>query len=453
MRTRTLLTRCSIPLGAAVLIAVAGLGGLSSRVLAQRGGVYSESRDHPAIKYSTQTTTDRVGGLAQKLEQGTATLAFDPESGYLRSVLDALAVPVESQVAVFAQTSSQASIINPRNPRALYFNDAVAVGWVRGAEQLELVAHDAAQGAIFYTLDQKPAERPRLKRDNSCLACHLTWDTLGVPGLLVLSVYSMPEDQYSYASGSVTDHRSTLAERWGGWYVTSRSAPPRHLGNVHAAAKGWPAAQRVQAKPAITSLEGLFDPRGFPSLHSDLTALLVLEHQAHMMNLITRIGWEARVGASPQASAPTRPSPGASPRAPLDPARRLSEAATELVDYMLMVDETPYSAPVRGSSTFGDKFSARGPKDKQGRSLYQLDLDRRLLRYRCSYMIYSDAYQNLPPVAKDAVYRRLWHVLSGQESGAVYASLSRPEREAIIEILRETVKGLPDYFGQPPSVG
>jgi hypothetical protein len=417
---------------------------------AQRGGVFSDSRDHPAIKYSTQRSTDRVGALAQKLEQGALTLAFAPDNGYLESILEALDVPVDSQVAVFSQTSSQASIINPRNPRTLYFNDAVAIGWVRGAEHLELVAHDKEQGAIFYTIEQRAADRPRLKRDNACLACHLTWDTLGVPGLMVLSVYSMPEDQYSYASGSVTDHRSTLAERWGGWFVTSRSAPPRHLWNVHASARGWPTSQRVQAGPSIPSLEGLFDARGFPSLHSDIAALVVLEHQAHMMNLITRMGWEARVAAHLPGASPIAPAPGRAARPARDPAERLNEAATELVDYLLMVDETPYSGAIRGSSTFAERFSQRGPKDRQGRSLYQLDLERRLLRHRCSYMIYSEAFQSLPPTASDAVYRRLWHVLSGQETGSVYASLTRTQRETIVEILRDTVKGLPDYFGQSP---
>jgi hypothetical protein len=448
-RPRT--ARPAAPTVAAVVVA-AGLALDVAGLRAQRGGVFSESRDHPAIKYSSQPSTDRIGALAEKLEQGGPRLTFNPDSGYLGSVLEALDVPVDSQVLVFSQTSSQASIINPRNPRALYFNDGVAIGWVRGADHLELVAHDKDQGAIFYTLEQRAGDRPRLKRDNSCLACHLTWDTLGVPGLMVLSVYSMPEDQYSYASGSITDHRSTLAERWGGWYVTSRAAPPRHLGNVHASARGFPASQRVQAGQAIPSLDGLFDARGFPSLHSDIAALLVLEHQAHMMNLITRMGWEARVAAHPPGAAAIAP-PSARPvRPPQDPAQRLKDAATELVDYLLMVDETPYTGAIRGSSTFAERFSGRGPKDRRGRSFYQLDLERRLLRYRCSYMIYSEAFQNLPAAAKDAVYRRMWEVLSGQATGPEYTSLTRPEREAIVEILRDTVKGLPDYFGQSPDL-
>ena len=89
---------------------------------------------------------------------------------------------------------------------------------------------------------------------------------------------------------------------------------------------------------------------------------------------------------------------------------------------------------------------ARGPGDGAGRSLRQLSLDRRLLRYPCSYMIYSAAFDALPAVAKEAVYQRLWTVLSGGDAAARYASLSTSDRRAIIEILRATKVDLPAYF-------
>ena len=61
-------------------------------------------------------------------------------------------------------------------------------------------------------------------------------------------------------------------------------------------------------------------------------------------------------------------------------------------------------------------------------------------------MIYTDAFDALPDLAKDAVYARLWSVLSGQEPDTVYARLSRDDRQAIVEILRDTKTDLPAYF-------
>jgi hypothetical protein len=61
-------------------------------------------------------------------------------------------------------------------------------------------------------------------------------------------------------------------------------------------------------------------------------------------------------------------------------------------------------------------------------------------------MIYTPAFDALPSAAKDAVYGRLWEVLSGREAGARYQTLSLENRRAIVSILRETKRGLPDYF-------
>ena len=169
-------------------------------VTAQRRDVFIASRDEPAIRYSSAPATDAVVALNAKLQDGSASLTFNPENGYLRSVLEALKVPVESQALVFSQTSFQASLINFLNPRAVYFADSVAVGWVRGGRILEIAAQDPAQGVIFYELEQKASPSPRLVRNNDCLACHLSWETLGVPGLTVQSMYPIP-DEISYANG------------------------------------------------------------------------------------------------------------------------------------------------------------------------------------------------------------------------------------------------------------
>ena len=419
---------------AVAALAIAG----AATVRGQRGDAFRGSRDHPAIAYSTGPVENAAAALDRALRDGDASLAFDERSGYLRSLLDALDVPVESQVAVFSPTSNQANLIRSDNPRVIYFRDDAAVAWVRGAGALEVAAHDARQGTVFYTLAQTPDRAPRLVRDDQCLACHLTWDTLGVPGLQVLSTFPLTSDPNAYATGFVSDHRARMEDRWGGWYVTGRHEPFAHMGNVEVTDVDDPDAVVGLARPQLPSLDGLFDLTGYLTPYSDAAALMVLEHQAHMTNLITRIGWEARRIAYREAHGG-----GA---AGDESAERMRQAAVELVDYLLFVDESPLLRPIRGASGFAEAFAARGPHDRRGRTLRELDLDRRLMRYPCSFLIYSKAFDALPAPAKSAIHRRLWSVLSGAEAGPPYDRLSRVDRQAIVEILLDTRPGLPDYF-------
>ena len=189
-------------------------------------------------------------------------------------------------------------------------------------------------------------------------------------------------------------------------------------------------------------MEGLFDAEGYRALSSDIVAHLVLTHQAGMTNLLTRASWEARA-ADPSLHPWFTPTPGQEARI----AVVMSGVASEVVDYLLFIDEAKLTDRVRGGSGFADRFSTSGPRDRKGRSLYELDLNRRLMKYPCSYLIYSPAFDALPPLAKDPIYRRLWEVLSGQEQDPRYqAALSRADRQSIVEILRETKKDLPQYF-------
>jgi hypothetical protein len=287
---------------------------------------------------------------------------------------------------------------------------------------------------FFYSLAQRSSGRGGRGRHNSCLRCHLTWDTLGVPGLQVLSTFRMSDDPNAYASGIVVDDRSPMRERWGGWYVTGTGGFAPHLGNVPVVVTKAEMEKPPPPTPHLASVAGLVEAGVYPTPFSDIVALMVLAHQTHMTNLITRVGWEARLSAQTQA-----------PAGPGIPAR-VREAARDLVDDLLFVDESPLSGRIEGSSGFAEWFSRQGPRDARGRTLHQLDLEHRLLRYRCSYMIYTPAFDALPSAAKDAVYGRLWEVLSGRETSARYAPLARADRQVIIEILRDTKRDLPDYF-------
>ena len=431
----------SIGAAAVVLLGVFAVTSIG----AQRGGAFRASRDHPAILYTDGQVDNAIADLDRSLEEGSASLAFEGRSGYLRSLLDALDMPVESQVLVFSPTSFQEDYIDFDNPRAVFFRDDIALGWVRGADVIEIAAQDRRQGTIFYSLEQAPSAAPRFRRRETCLACHLSWDTLGVPGPQVLSMFPMPDDPNAYASGHPTDHRSRLEDRWGGWYVTGSHGGVAHMGNVEVEDVEDPHATFGVVPPVIESLEGRFDLEGFPTPYSDIVSLMVLEHQAHMTNLITRIGWEAR-----------RVEQRAEMVAPADRGRStddgrfreiVDEAAVELVDYLLFVDEAPLPPAVAGGSGFAEMFSARGPRDGRGRSLREISLDGRLFRYPCSYMIYTEAFDALPETALDAIYRRMWAVLSGDVTESHYDRLALADRQAIVEILRDTKPGLPDYFG------
>lgn len=412
------------------MLAAAALIGTAAT--AQRRDAFVEPRDHPAIAYATAPLSTAVTSLNRRIQEGSVRLPFEPVTGYLRPLLDALNVPIESQGLVFSQTSFQAPFINIHNPRAVYFTDTVAVGWVRGGKVIEIAAQDPTQGVAFYALEQEPAAVPQLKRNDECLACHLSWETLGVPGLTVQSVYPLPDDKNAYVMGFTNDHRSPFTERWGGWYVTGRHGGARHMGNIPVMPEDKGKSKIAMPLQPLDSLTGQFDLKGYPTPYSDVVALMVLAHQTHMTNLITRVGWEARV-----AAASTKPADGAA---------RVEEAVNDLVDYMLFVDEAPLVGPVRGTSGFAEKFAREGPRDGQGRSLRQLDLERRLMRYPCSYMIYSPAFDALPAQVREQVYGRMFRILTGQVTEARYGRLTRADRAAVLEILRATRKDLPFFF-------
>jgi len=105
---------------------------------------------------------------------------------------------------------------------------------------------------------------------------------------------------------------------------------------------------------------------------------------------------------------------------------------------MLFVDEAPLPGRVEGSSNFAETFQAAGPSDARGRSLRDLQLDTRLMRYPLSYMIYSGAFDGLPPDARQLAYQRLREVLGGTDTREHYAHLTPELRRDIVEILEST---------------
>jgi len=375
--------------------------------------------DDPAIRYH-QAPDDPVARLEKRVEAGQIKLDYAPNGwGYLPSVLKELGIHTDSQVLVFSRTSIQLQRITPRTPRALYFNDEVSVGYVQGGEVLELTSLDPKLGIILYTMDAEKTAKPEFSRRDDCLKCHQGPVTLGVPGLMVSSVHPKSDDPGAgHGSAFATDDRTPLKERWGGWYVSGTTGMQMHLGNNPLLADPLqPGGLAGPSSQNLTDLAPLFPVARYLAPTSDLVALMTLEHQARMTNLLTRIGWDARIH-------------------PTD--RDVNAEIEDLLHYMLFTDEEPLKAPVAGVSSFTKTFAERGPRDKQGRSLRDFDLRTRLFRYPLSYMIYSAAFDNLPDSSHQRIYQRLQEILSGKDQSKPYASLSVENRKAILEILRDT---------------
>src|SRR6187200_2846108 len=273
----------------AVGFCVCLIGGIWTRLDAQRSGAFRGSTEDPAIKYSSSPLNNVVVDVNRRIQDGSIRLTAEGRSGFLRSALEALQIPVDSQLLVFSRASLQGKRISEQNPRALFFNDRVALGWVRGGDLLEVAAHDETEGVVFYTLEQREDDStspPQFKRAFICLGCHVTGNTLGVPGLLMFSTTRPEPTQFTGLPRHV-DQSDSLARRFGGWFVTGSTGSLQHMGNQAAAVDGHPTRE-------LASVEGLFDADGFRTFTSDVAAHLVLTHQAGMTNLLTRAAWEAR---------------------------------------------------------------------------------------------------------------------------------------------------------------
>src|SRR5881396_3533478 len=122
------------------------------------------------------TPSDPAIELQEKIDSGKVRLEFEPDYGYLRSLLKNLKIPISSQTLVFSKSSFELGLISPSNPRALYFNDDSYVSWIPSSSIMEIASVDPDEGAVFYTLDnQDESSRPQFERKSEeCLVCHDT---------------------------------------------------------------------------------------------------------------------------------------------------------------------------------------------------------------------------------------------------------------------------------------
>lgn len=405
--------------------------------------------ERPPVDYNNREANNPISRLQQRLDAGEVQLEFDQRTGYLGSVLKSLDISAESQLLVFSKTSLQLHKITASRPRAIYFNDDTYIGFVQFGDVLEISTADPELGGVFYTLQQEVQEKPQFVRDRGqCLTCHASSKTKGVPGHLVRSVFASRSGQPAYGSGTyLTDHSSDFARRFGGWYITGTHGEIRHMGNEAISSTDYRAPLDRERGANVVDLSSRFDTNPYLRPTSDLVAKLVLDHQTQMHNYITLANMETRSALhynEVMARALDRPADELT-----DSARRRIESVTEkLVEYLLFVDEFPYASPVKGVAGFADEFSARQPRDARGRSLFQLDLQTRLLQYPCSWLIYSESFEALPPAVYTRVARRLQEVLTAPETPAGFSHLAAADRTAIFEILRDTMPRLAAIWEQ-----
>jgi hypothetical protein len=391
-----------------------------------QGATHLVPIDEDSINYSKAQPDSAISKLQKQIDSNEFRLQWDQKYGYLPSLLKALHVPIESQMLVFSKTSLQRERISPQNPRALYFNDDIYIGWIPGAPLMEISVADPKLGGVFYSLEQKQVERPKFRRNDQCLECHASSKSMGVPGHLMRSFATDEDGVVDLSSGtSQVNDRTPFEERWGGWYVTGTHGQQTHRGNLI----GKAAFERQEKEPNFagncTNLSTYFSVEKYASPHSDIVALMVLEHQTHMHNYIARVNYEATLALKTYGHV-----------------NYLKSVVEGFVQYMLFAEEAPLTNAVKGTSNFQKEFQALGPKDHKGRSLRDFDLKTRLFAYPCSFLIYSESFEALPKPIKEKIYARLFEILSGQDQSEAYEKLSPETRQAILEILRDTNKPL-----------
>lgn len=393
-----------------------------------QGSTHRVEFDSDPIRYSESVPRDAVSRLARRLEENPGALpAYERRYGYLRAVLRLLGVPVSSQMLVFSKTSLQRGFIRPDNPRALYFSDDVYVGFVPGAPVLEIAAVDPQLGAVFYTVEQSRDRPLRFERNLDCLSCHAGARSMGVPGFVLRSLDTERDgDLIVGTEAQVVSHFTPIGDRWGGWYVTGAPAGWQHRGNT------FPGSLESVER----TMEAQLDARMYPGKGSDVLPLLVHDHQTHMHNYFTRLSFEAR-----------------RMQAMYGHIRYLKNPVEALLRYLLFVEEAPLPAPIPPSPGFEEPFCKSAHRDSKGRSLRDFDLKTRLFKYPCSFLIESESFRELPPVLRELLLRRLWEILTGQDQSAAFAALDPEPRRAVLEILREVLPDLPDYWHKdgPPA--
>jgi hypothetical protein len=391
--------------------------------------------DYPDLNYTQGVTNNEISRLQDRIDDGEAELTLHPVRGYLDSLLKELGIDPSSQVLIYSKTSLQVDYIDAPTPRAIYFNDSTYIGSVQGSPLQEIATVDPKLGVMFYSVLSQ-ASKPHFSRESGrCLNCHDTYSMMGggTPRVVVTSAPVIrPDGAPPAETSSVSTDRTPFSERWGGWYVTGHTGGQPHLGNLPLEDPRVKLGTLKGQPKDLTTLSGLFNTGPYLTDKSDVVALMVLEHQTNVQNYMTRALYKARTALTRVAG------PDAHPQTWAELPPVLQKAFLPLVEplsqALLMEGVIRLDAPISGNAGFEAYFQAQGPRDPQGRSLRELDLQDRVFRYPLSYQVYTAAFDGLPPYLRDYLYSRITRTLLAPDGPAETARL----RKAAYDILLAT---------------
>ena len=377
-------------------------------------------------RYYARESKDRFAQLQKEIEAGRVELDRSGEKAFLVSLLKALEIPASSQMLVFSTTSLQLSLITPRNPRALYFNEDTYLGFIPGG-RIEIVSIDPELGGVFYILDipKSAAAGLNIERSRRCMNCHSGSETGYVPGLTIKSV--VPGTRGGSVDAfrvDVTGHEIPLSERFGGWYLTGEHGLTNHWAN----AIGRMFKGEISKEPVIPGERFSYEKYLVES--SDILPQLVHEHQAGFVNRVLQAGYAARIHLHEQNGGELTDSQRA----------EVERHAKELVRYILFADEAKLpEGGIKGDAAFREDFLRNRKVSKSGASLKDFDLQRRMFKYPCSYMIYSPVFEALPEVVRSRVLEQLRRALNTEDRSFDHITVN--EKATIAQILSETLTG------------
>jgi len=404
--------------------------------------------EKPPISYSSARPRDAITALGARMASGSLDLSGD-ERKVVGTLLAALGIPASSQMLVFSKTSFQKDRIDPAHPRAVYFSDEVYVGWCPGG-LVEVAAVDPVLGPVFYSFDPHAAgPGKRFQREEDCLRCHGGTFVREIPGLLARSVFTDPAGQPLLEFGSeLVDSTTPIEKRWGGWYVTAIRAGPRHRGNLIVTDGREPGVRELSVGANLKSLSKLVDTGPYLAPTSDVTALLVFEHQLSVQNALTRANQECLRMITYQTNLQRELKEPVTSEPNYESVQHVFSSAAQLVlDALLYKDEAPLpEGGVEGVGDFAKVFASHNSAAANRPSLKELDLHQRLFKYRCSYLIQSSTFAALQPTLRRRVLQRLYRVLTDLSPDPRYAYLEPDERDKIRQIIVATVPNLPPVW-------
>jgi len=383
--------------------------------------------NNPIHQYWTLPANDRFTRLHHQIESGQVTLPTENDRAFLSDLLRRLQVPESSQLLVSSTTSLQKRLINPRNPRAIYFNEDTYVGYVpRG--QIEVASLDPELGTILYSFDRiRTGQVPHVKRDAGCMNCHSPRYLDDIPALVIESVVpGMTGGGEKAFRRQQSGHGVRLEDRFGGWIVTGAPDSWQHWGNI---VMEYDASGRHERHVHPGEL---FDFNHYLAPTSDILPHLLHEHQVGFVNRALHASYAFRewrtTGMADNGKLPAEETECV-----------LEALATPLVDYLLFADEVPLpSGGILGDPLFKAAFLTNKRLSQDGHSLKDLNLEHRLFQNRCSYMIYSVAFTGLPTALKERVYLQLQRALA-DDPPTRFSYLPQDERRRIRRILSETI--------------